>query len=103
MALTIVPLLIAGQGEQTAGTRLAALDVEAPNVGLADMTLSAAQGETHAAPAGEVEWSVQIDRPGQATQQTYRVGSDGRFLSMQEMLPLLWPRELLPISSQSAE
>lgn len=40
--------------------------------------------------------TLRIARPTQATEQRYRFGDAGRFLGMEETMPLLWRRELTP-------
>jgi hypothetical protein len=37
-----------------------------------------------------------VSRPTHVTEQRYRFGADGKFLGMQETMPLLWLRELVP-------
>lgn len=37
-----------------------------------------------------------VRRPTHVTEQLYRFGADGKFLGMQETMPLLWLRELAP-------
>jgi hypothetical protein len=84
LALSAIPRLIAERG---AGS-YAALDVTADQPGRAELTI---------APADDAEaWRVQVNRPGQQVDQTYRVGPDGTLAEMREMLPLLWPREVAP-------
>jgi hypothetical protein len=39
---------------------------------------------------------LKISRPTHATEQRYRLSGDGRFLGMEETMPLLWLRELVP-------
>ena len=46
----------------------------------------------------QTHWQVSVDRPTHATVQVYNITADGRFLGMQEMMPLLWLRELAPVS-----
>ena len=42
------------------------------------------------------DWVLSVNRPTHVTEQLYRFASDGRFLGMQEMMPLLWQRQLVP-------
>jgi len=42
-------------------------------------------------------WQLSVERLTHSTEQTYRLADDGRFLGMQEMMPLLWLRELVPV------
>ena len=40
--------------------------------------------------------ALKISRPTHVTEQRYRFADDGRFLGMEETMPLLWQRELKP-------
>jgi hypothetical protein len=73
--------------ERGAGT-FPALEVEADHLTAAELTL----------PPGPQDnaWQVRTTRLGQQAEQTYRLAPDGRLERMDEMLPLLWPRELVP-------
>jgi hypothetical protein len=44
-----------------------------------------------------VHWQLKVDRPTHSTEQVYRLTHDGSCLGMQEMMPLLWLRELVPV------
>ena len=41
-------------------------------------------------------YTLSVNRPTHSTEQLYRFSPDGRFLGMQETMPLLWLRELVP-------
>ena len=41
-------------------------------------------------------YTLSVNSPTHSTDQLYRFSLDGRFLGMQETMPLLWLRELVP-------
>lgn len=84
LAQSVIPRLIADRGEST----LAALDVEMDSLATAEMTV---------APLEDSAWRLHVNRVGQRVEQTYHLAPDGRLSRLDEMLPLLWPRELVPI------
>jgi hypothetical protein len=84
LLLSVVPRLIVERG---AGA-LPALEVEADHLSPAELTLSPGSQDN--------EWQVRATRPGQQAEQTYRLAPGGRLERMDEMMPLLWPRELVP-------
>jgi hypothetical protein len=96
LSLSLVPRLIAERG---AGT-LTALDVSGDKLGTAEVTIARAEGETTAgadSPAGA--WKVNVVRVGHLVEQRYELGADGQLTHLDEMLPLLWPRELIPVKA----
>jgi hypothetical protein len=80
---------------------LPTLSIDAGMGALTTMTISATDGD---GPAGEVvdaggqTWRVAVEWPSRSAELTFRLTADGRLSEMSEMLPLLWPRELLPAS-----
>jgi hypothetical protein len=42
------------------------------------------------------EGHLSVRRPTHVTEQRYRFGADGKFIGMQETMPLLWLREIVP-------
>jgi len=87
LTLTLWPLLFAHQLPQNA--IVPALDVEGGSLVVRDLSL-AMKDKGH--------WQLTVERPTHSTEQVYRLTHDGRFLGMQEMMPLLWLRELVPVS-----
>jgi amidohydrolase family protein len=87
LTLTLWPLLFARQSPQNA--IVPALDVEGGSFAVRDLSL-AMKDKGH--------WQLIVERPTHCTEQAYRVADDGRFLGMQEMMPLLWLRELVPVN-----
>jgi hypothetical protein len=98
LAFSLVPSLIGQLAERGPGASVATLELEGGSATSVRLTLAVADGEGQAAPPGEARWRLQIDRPAEPTEQTYRLDPAGRLLGMDELLPLLWPRELVPIS-----
>jgi hypothetical protein len=99
LAASVLPLLLAaGSGWET-DAALPTLSIDAGKSALSTMTISAGDGHS---PAGETEdvggrtWRVKVEWPSRSSEQTYRVARDGSLVGMSEMLPLLWPRELVP-------
>jgi imidazolonepropionase-like amidohydrolase len=82
LTLSLWPLVFSHNGV------IAVLDVEGGSLAVREMTL-AVKDAAH--------WRLRVDRPTHATEQVYRLAPDGRFLGMQEMMPLLWLRELAPL------
>jgi imidazolonepropionase-like amidohydrolase len=82
LTLSLWPLLFSHNGV------VAVLDVEGGSLAVRKMTL-AVKDDAH--------WQLRVDRPTHATEQIYRLTREGRFLGMQEMMPLLWLRELAPL------
>jgi hypothetical protein len=76
LTVTLWPLLV-----QRAGAA-PILDVDEGTLVIREMTFG--------------EGQLTVRRPTHATEQRYRFGADGRFLGMQETMPLLWLRELVP-------
>ena len=87
LSLTLWPLLFAQQSPRNA--IVPALDVEGGNLVVMDLRLAMQDKGC---------WQLSVERLTHATEQTYRLADDGRFLGMQEMMPLLWLRELVPFS-----
>ena len=77
LTLSLWPLVFCAPGT------MQALDVD----GVREMTFSR---------KNDHDWQLAVTRPTHVTEQLYRFAPDGRFLGMQEMMPLLWLRELLP-------
>jgi hypothetical protein len=82
LTLTLWPLVFSNGFSGTTQ----ALDVEAGVLAVREMSLA--------------DGRLSITRPTHATEQAYRLAPDGRFLGMQEMMPLLWLRELAPASHE---
>jgi hypothetical protein len=82
LTLTLWPLLLAQRPAPLAHV----LDLENGTLTVRQMRLARQNGE----------WRLAVDRPTQMTEQLYRLAPDGRFLGMQEMMPLMWLRELVP-------
>jgi imidazolonepropionase-like amidohydrolase len=100
LAASVLPLLLAaGSGWET-DAALPTLSIDAGKCALSTMTISVGDGHN---PAGESDdvggrtWRVKVEWPSRSSEQTYRVARDGNLVGMSEMLPLLWPRELVPI------
>jgi hypothetical protein len=91
MALSFVPRLIASAG----ASAVVALDAQANTLSTAEMTLTAVPNET-----AEPAWELNVSRIGERVKQTYHLRPDGGLDHLEEMLPLLWPRELVPIEDQ---
>jgi hypothetical protein len=83
LSLTLWPLVLA-QRPQASTQR--ALDAENGTLAVRQVRL-ARQND---------EWRLTVERPTQVTEQLYRLAPDGHFLGMQEMMPLMWLRELVP-------
>lgn len=47
-------------------------------------------------PKDDSHWQLTVNRSTHSTEQLYRFNQGGEFLGMQEMMPLLWLRELVP-------
>jgi hypothetical protein len=90
LALSVVPRLIA----ERQACNVPALDAETDAPGSAEMAVAPVED-------GQA-WRLQVSRTGQRVEQTYRVTADGRLSRMDEMMPLLWPRELVPVDAQVA-
>jgi Amidohydrolase family len=88
LALSVVPRLIA----ERQACIVSALDAEADTPSRAEMSVAPVED-------GQA-WRLQVSRTGQRVEQTYRIAADGRLSRMDEMLPLLWPRELVPVEAQ---
>jgi len=86
LSLTLWPLLFAQQSPHNA--IVPALDVEGGNLVVRDLSLAMKDKGC---------WQLSVERLTHSTEQTYRLADDGRFLGMQEMMPLLWLRELVPV------
>jgi hypothetical protein len=82
LTLTLWPLLLFQKGPE--GRVVPALDAEGGQLALRQLRLEHGQ--------------LKVERPTHSTEQVYRLADDGRFLGMQEMMPLLWLRELVPIT-----
>jgi len=97
MTVTLWPLLVSGRSIASPGLAAPILDVAASNVAVRQIRLevtdSAQSGDTV-----ERHWRLTVDRPTHSTEQVYRISRDGAFLGMQEMMPLLWLRELAPVA-----
>ncbi len=85
LTLTLWPLFFSRKDRQPAVLRV--LDVESARLAVRQMSLAMKDG---------VNWQLAMSRPTHSTEQLYRFAGDGRFLGMQEVMPLLWPRELAP-------
>jgi len=86
LSLTLWPLLFAQRSPHNA--IVPALDVEGGNLVVRDLSLAMKDKGC---------WQLSVERLTHSTEQTYRLADDGRFLGMQEMMPLLWLRELVPV------
>jgi hypothetical protein len=86
LALSAIPRLITERGSGT----YAALDAEADQPGESDLSITRAEDAN--------AWRLNVGRVGQRVEQTYRLGSDADLVQMDEMLPLLWPREIAPVA-----
>jgi hypothetical protein len=94
MAQSLLPRLTQAKGDAT----IPALDVTGVHLGAAEITVTPADDGTM---ANERRWMLRVSRLGkQQVEQTCRLGPDGRFLGLSETMPLLWPRELIPIASK---
>jgi len=76
LTVTLWPLLVQRTGEAPI------LDADEGTLAIREATFSKHQ--------------LTVSRPTHVTEQRYRFGVDGRFLGMQETMPLLWLRELEP-------
>jgi hypothetical protein len=85
--LTLWPLLFSHRDRKP--SVLPALDIESGSLAVRDMSFAVKDG---------VDWQLAMSRPTHSTEQLYRFAGDGRFLGMQEMMPLLWLRELVPVT-----
>ena len=70
-----------------------ALDLVAGRVAVREMTLAT---QDRSGDAGDIHWHLTVERPTHSTTLIYRVSAAGTFLGMQETMPLLWLRELVP-------
>ena len=96
LTVTLWPLLLAQRRPAPECFVAPALDVAADGVALRDISL-AVKDPGQPGSALEVHWQLKVDRPTHSTEQVYRLTRDGSFLGMQEMMPLLWLRELVPV------
>jgi len=101
LTVTLWPLLFAHRSRAPERSVTPALDVAAGSVAVRDMLL-AVKDDAQSESGVEVHWQLSVDRPTHATEQLYRLTHEGRFLGMQEMMPLLWLRELVPVGEESA-
>jgi hypothetical protein len=85
LTLTLWPLFFSRKDRQP--SVLQVLDIESGNLAARQMSLALKDG---------VNWQLAMSRSTYSTEQLYRFAGDGRFLGMQETMPLLWPRELAP-------
>lgn len=83
LTLTLWPLVLAQRPQASAQQML---DVEGGDLAVRQMRLAQKADE----------WRLSVERPTHVTEQLYRLAPDGRFLGMQEMMPLMWLRELVP-------
>ena len=81
LTLTLWPLIFSHE------TSITVLDVESGDLAAREMCLSKKTATS---------WQLAVNRPTHSTEQRYRFSPDGRFLGMQETMPLLWLRELVP-------
>jgi hypothetical protein len=91
LALSVVPRLIGDRGACT----VAALDAETGTPSGAEMTVAPVEDGR--------AWRLRGNRLHQRVEQTYRLTQDRRLSGMDEMLPLLWPRELRPVQPRVTE
>ncbi len=87
MSLTLWPLLLASLPRE--GSTMIALDADEDSLVERNIDFAA---------KGDLDWQLVTRRSTHTTEQVYRFAHDGRFLGMRETMPLLWLRELEPLS-----
>ncbi len=100
LLVSLPPRLFVDAPDQVEGKALPTLSAGSESPLVADMAFSRVKGGV---PAGEAHWKLSINRASGATEQTYRLTGDGLFLGESEIMPLLWPRELNPVSDSVDE
>ena len=89
LTVSLWPLLLAQLSRAPQPLVAPVLDVAAGSVAVRQLALDVKD---------EATWQLKVDRPTHSTEQVYRMTRNGDFLGMQEMMPLLWLRELVPVS-----
>ncbi len=72
------------QGEGLLGRRLQGLTIDDGQAQVVPMTLRRVLGEAD----GGTDWRLQVERPGEPVEWSYRFGSHNRFVNIQEVGPL---------------
>jgi hypothetical protein len=99
LTLSIQPLIFARLGDKL-GDAVRALSIEKGEPSVTEAKISRAPAEPSDAP-DESRWRLEVMRPTEATVQTYRATSDGLFVGLSEIMPLLWVREISSLVAQS--